>query len=162
MWCNSSSICSQPGTPDAGAGSAGNPELVLSEKPELLEDIKAFLNPQTRRWYSMKGLLYKRGYLLYGPPGTGKSSLILSIAGYFGLDIYKLDISRVNENSLSGLFDELPRNVSFSWKILTLSIWCGLSTPINKRRQTRTRKRGSRCLRFSMPSMVWHLKRVEC
>ena len=34
--------------------------------------------------------------------------MILAIAGYFGLDIYKLDISRVTESSLGSLFDELP------------------------------------------------------
>src|SRR4051812_14422215 len=68
------------------------------EKSELLEDINAFLAQRTQEWYASKGLLYKRGYLLHGPPGTGKSSLILSVAGYFHLNIYKLDVSTVQEN----------------------------------------------------------------
>jgi chaperone BCS1 len=46
--------------------------------------------------------------LLYGPPGTGKSSLSLSIAGYFSLDIYILKLSAVNEAILESLFAKLP------------------------------------------------------
>ena len=43
-----------------------------------------------------------------GHPGPRKSSLILAIARYFSLNIYKLDISRVTKSSLSSLFNELP------------------------------------------------------
>jgi chaperone BCS1 len=68
--------------------------VILGEKVkgELLNDIREFLNPGARRRYSTCGIPYRRGYLLYGPHGTGKSSLSLSIAGYFGLDIYILSI----------------------------------------------------------------------
>jgi chaperone BCS1 len=48
--------------------------------------------------YTTHGLLNKRGYLLYGPPGTGKSSLSLSIAGHFDLDIYILDLASVDDD----------------------------------------------------------------
>lgn len=65
-------------------------------KLELLEDIEKFLNPISQRWYSSRGIPYPKGYLLYGPPGTGKSSLSLSIAGHFGLDIYILNLSSIN------------------------------------------------------------------
>jgi chaperone BCS1 len=46
--------------------------------------------------------------ILYRPPGTGKSRLSLSIAGECYLDIYILNISSVDEDSLRGLFAELP------------------------------------------------------
>ncbi len=50
-------------------------------KRHLLKDIGDFLDAGAQRWYSSRGIPYRRGYLLYGPPGTGKSSLSLSIAG---------------------------------------------------------------------------------
>lgn len=78
------------------------------KKTELLKDIKDFLDPQTRAWYSQRGIPYRKGYLLYGPPGTGKSSLSLSIAGSCGLDIYTLNLSTLNDNSLRRLFTKLP------------------------------------------------------
>lgn len=84
--------------------------LVLDEcvKKELLKDIEDFLNQTARRWYSNRGIPHRRGYLLYGPSGTGKSSLSLSIAGYFGLDIYILSLSAINEDHLKDLFAKLP------------------------------------------------------
>ncbi|CZR67190.1 related to BCS1 protein precursor [Phialocephala subalpina] len=79
-----------------------------SKKRELLKDIEDFLDEKTRRWYSNRGVPYRRGYLLYGPPGTGKSSLSLSIAGHFGLNIYILSLSTVTEDRLRDLFAKLP------------------------------------------------------
>ncbi|KAH6670568.1 mitochondrial chaperone bcs1 [Halenospora varia] len=50
----------------------------------------------------------REGHLLYGPPRTGKSSLSLSVAGDFGLDIYFLNLSAIsNEDSLRNLFAKL-------------------------------------------------------
>jgi chaperone BCS1 len=84
--------------------------VILNEKVKrgLLKDIKNFLDPKSRKWYSSRGIPYRRGYLLYGPPGTGKSSLSLSIAGCFDLDIYILNLPSVDDGSLSTLFAELP------------------------------------------------------
>ena len=84
--------------------------VILDEKKKtaLLEDIKAFLDPETRAWYSRRGIPHRKGYLLYGPPGTGKSSLSSSIAGAYDLDIYILNISSVDDSSLGALFTELP------------------------------------------------------
>ncbi|KAH6661769.1 hypothetical protein B0J14DRAFT_645679 [Halenospora varia] len=84
------------------------PATVFATVTVLLEDIKAFLDPETRAWYSRRGIPYRKGYLLYGPPGTGKSSLSLSIAGACDLDIYILNISSVDDSSLGELFTELP------------------------------------------------------
>jgi chaperone BCS1 len=77
-------------------------------KEALLKDIKGFLDERARAWYVKRGIPYQRGYLLYGPPGTGKSSLSLSIAGSFDLDIYTLNLSGVDDNSLGRLFADLP------------------------------------------------------
>ncbi|KAF2177369.1 putative mitochondrial chaperone bcs1 [Zopfia rhizophila CBS 207.26] len=79
-------------------------------KEMLLGDVAEFLDPKTRTWYSTRGLPYQRGYLLYGPPGTGKSSLSLSIAGQFDLDVYVLTMSSLNDHNLKTLFAELPQH----------------------------------------------------
>ena len=80
------------------------------EKRALLGDINSFLDPGARAWYSNRGIPYRRGYLLHGPPGTGKSSLSLSIAGCFHLDIYILSLSSIREDGLNRLFAELPQH----------------------------------------------------
>jgi len=87
--------------------------VVLDEgvKASLLADMRDYLHPNTRRWYSNRGIPYRRGYLLYGPPGTGKSSLCFATAGYFKLPIYivSLNSPAMNEENLSTLFSELPK-----------------------------------------------------
>ncbi|KAK4241736.1 putative mitochondrial chaperone BCS1-B [Achaetomium macrosporum] len=87
--------------------------VILNEKvkKELIDDVTDYLNPATRRWYSNRGIPYRRGYLLYGPPGTGKSSLSLALAGFFKMRIYIVSLSSVtaNEENLATLFAELPR-----------------------------------------------------
>jgi chaperone BCS1 len=87
--------------------------VVLDEavKKNLLEDMRDYLHPYTQRWYSNRGIPYRRGYLLYGPPGTGKSSLSFAIAGYFKLKIYIVSLNSLamNEENLGTLFSELPK-----------------------------------------------------
>ena len=87
--------------------------VILNEKTksDLIADVKDYLSPSTQRWYSNRGIPYRRGYLLHGPPGTGKSSLSLALAGFFKMRIYIVSLSSVtaNEESLAALFAELPR-----------------------------------------------------
>ncbi len=78
-------------------------------KGDLLKDIKDFLDPRARTWYSNCGIPYRKGYLLYGPPRTRKSSLCLSVAKYFDLDIYILSLSSIDDDCLRALFAELPQ-----------------------------------------------------
>ena len=78
------------------------------QKTAVLKDIANYLDKQSQAWYSNRGIPYRKGYLLYGPPGTGKSSLSLSIAGHFGLDIYVLDISSITGEYLGVLLADLP------------------------------------------------------
>lgn len=85
--------------------------LDQSEKDDFVDDIKEYLHPRTRRWYSNRGIPYRRGYLLHGPPGTGKTSLCFAAAGLLGLKLYLLDLNStsLDEESLSSLFSDLPR-----------------------------------------------------
>ena len=45
----------------------------------IVTDVREFIN--NPKWYSDRGIPYRRGYLLYGPPGCGKSSFITALAG---------------------------------------------------------------------------------
>jgi chaperone BCS1 len=87
--------------------------VILNEKvkKDLIDDVTDYLNPETRRWYSNRGIPYRRGYLLYGPPGTGKSSLSLALAGFFQMRIYIVSLSSImaSEENLASLFADLPR-----------------------------------------------------
>ena len=78
------------------------------QKTALLKDIAMYLDHRSQAWYTNRGIPYRKGYLLHGPPGTGKSSLSLSIAGHFALDIYVLDISSIKGEYLGVLMADLP------------------------------------------------------
>ncbi len=100
--------------------------VILNEKvkEDLIADVKDYLDPSTRTWYSNRGIPYRRGYLLYGPPGTGKSSLSLALAGHFKMRIYIVSLSSIssNEENLASLFAELPAD---AWCFLRISILPG-------------------------------------
>jgi chaperone BCS1 len=93
----------------------------------LLEDALEFM--KSRQWYSDRGaspillsmflhpthssgIPFRRGYLLYGSPGSGKTSIIHSLAGELGLNIYIITLSKdgLDDNSLNSLIASLPEH----------------------------------------------------
>ncbi|KAF9224135.1 P-loop containing nucleoside triphosphate hydrolase protein [Gyrodon lividus] len=76
-------------------------------KDMLLADCKDFLCSED--WHVL-GIPFRRGYLLYGVPGSGKTSLIHSLAGELGLDIYVVSLSSkgMSDNTLSTLMGHVP------------------------------------------------------
>ncbi|KAK1973320.1 LOW QUALITY PROTEIN: mitochondrial chaperone bcs1 [Colletotrichum cereale] len=78
--------------------------VIMNEqlKQTLLKDVRSFLNPKAQ-------LPYQRGYLLFGRPRTGKSSLSMSVASCFRLDIYVLSLAAITNRQLGALFRELPQ-----------------------------------------------------
>ncbi|KAL1998483.1 hypothetical protein VTN02DRAFT_6089 [Thermoascus thermophilus] len=82
-----------------------------ARKQAFIEDVKEYLHPLTRRWYSNRGIPYRRGYMFHGPPGTGKTSLCFAAAGLLRLKIYlvSLNSKSLTEDRLASLFQNLPR-----------------------------------------------------
>ncbi|RDW76801.1 BCS1 and AAA domain-containing protein [Aspergillus mulundensis] len=84
--------------------------LDSSKKEAVLADMKEYLDPEIRQWYTNHGIPYRRGYLFSGPPGTGKTSLSSALAGVFGLDIYIFSLGNqmIGESEFETLFSHIP------------------------------------------------------
>ncbi|CAE6430751.1 unnamed protein product [Rhizoctonia solani] len=74
----------------------------------IVRDIKSFMN--RGKWYTERGIPYRRGYLLHGPPGSGKSSFIQALAGSLGYNICVLNISErgLTDDRLNYLLAHVP------------------------------------------------------
>ncbi|XP_061918249.1 mitochondrial chaperone BCS1-like [Entelurus aequoreus] len=75
----------------------------------LVDDVKEFIgNP---KWYTDRGIPYRRGYLLYGPPGCGKSSFITALAGELGYSICLMSLSdrSLSDDRLNHLLSVAPQ-----------------------------------------------------
>lgn len=68
----------------------------------IKDDIFSKINDwkDSEKWYKDRGISYKLSILLYGPPGTGKTSLIKAIASKIDYNIYMMDISSHNDQTL--------------------------------------------------------------
>ncbi|KAL0566270.1 hypothetical protein V5O48_015747 [Marasmius crinis-equi] len=77
-------------------------------KDLIVADARDFLG--SRKWYTERGIPFRRGYLLYGAPGSGKTSLIHSLASELELDVYIISLSRIglDDSGLDTLINELP------------------------------------------------------
>lgn len=78
---------------------------------EIVEDVERFRSEDERKYYTSKGIHYKRVYLFYSKPGQGKSSFILALASHFHMDLATLDWnSKMDDASLKIAFANPPSN----------------------------------------------------
>ncbi|CCD23814.1 bifunctional AAA family ATPase chaperone/translocase BCS1 NDAI_0C01530 [Naumovozyma dairenensis CBS 421] len=77
-------------------------------KENIVKDVEEFRN--NGKWYSDRGIPYRRGYLLYGPPGSGKTSFIQALAGELDYNICILNLSENNltDDRLNHLMNNMP------------------------------------------------------
>lgn len=83
--------------------------LKEGQKEHILKDIQRFRRRE--HWYSIRGIPYRRGYLLYGPPGTGKTSLVQSVASKVNMNVAIISLSgSMDDENFNVLLQEVPRN----------------------------------------------------
>lgn len=85
--------------------------LTSEQYRKIFEDAERFL--KSRDWYKQRGIPWRRGYKLYGPPGCGKTSVALSLATEFGLDLSVLSLKSIDSDAaLLQLVNNVPaRNI---------------------------------------------------
>lgn len=74
----------------------------------IVSDVREFIS--NSHWYMVRGIPYRRGYLLYGPPGCGKSSFITALAGELDYSICLLNLSErgLSDDRLNHLLSIAP------------------------------------------------------
>ncbi|VDN06131.1 unnamed protein product [Thelazia callipaeda] len=74
----------------------------------IVNDFQEFCS--SCKWYTERGIPYRRGYLFYGPPGSGKSSFIAALASHFGYSVCMLSLSErtLDDDRLNHLLNTPP------------------------------------------------------
>lgn len=101
LWCGPQLVLNRP---------VETVELDDLVKENLVYDMEEYLKPETKEYYAVNGIPYRRGYLFHGPPGTGKTSFCRAIAGHFRLELYMLSLASrsIDETILIRMFEALP------------------------------------------------------
>lgn len=74
---------------------------------KLLKAVDDFYS--MRDWYAQRGVPHKICILLHGVPGTGKTSLVKALAGHYGVNIYKMNINQLSDESLEYALSQVPK-----------------------------------------------------
>lgn len=77
-------------------------------KDQLIQSIERFR--QNEAWYVERGLPYKETVVLHGEPGTGKTSLIKGVASHFGMNVCRLSLTALTDETLEAALSRLPKN----------------------------------------------------
>lgn len=91
-----------------GANSAFNVFFYPEPVMHLVNEIRSWL--KCEKWFKDKGIPWRLGCLFYGKPGTGKSTLINSIAMELDLPVFVLDLSAMDNASLTESWKEVQQS----------------------------------------------------
>ena len=81
------------------------------KEKEILEYIKKFKSPATKKRYMETGTPYKKNIMFEGFPGTGKTSLIFSLASELDCNIAIINFSKdMDDNNFMRAIRRLPKN----------------------------------------------------
>jgi SpoVK/Ycf46/Vps4 family AAA+-type ATPase len=77
----------------------------------VLDDYRDFVGRM--RWYSARGVPYRRGYLFHGSPRCGKTHFAKVLAGRTSSDLYVIDLASasslgINDDNISDILRALP------------------------------------------------------
>jgi len=82
--------------------------IFLDNLDEIINDINNFMKAEDE--YKIRGVKYKRNYLLHGHPGTGKTSIITLIASIYDLDVFMMNLSNnLTDTVFMKLISKLPK-----------------------------------------------------
>lgn len=86
--------------------SIGNVILPDDQKARIERWLKQWAGMED--WYRDVGVPYKTALVFHGPPGTGKTTLAMALAGYYGRNIFMLNLKSVSDdNALIHLFSQI-------------------------------------------------------
>lgn len=81
--------------------------LKEGQREILVNSIKKFLDNEEA--YAKVSIPYRMGILLHGSPGSGKSSTATAIANEFGIDVYYISLSSIDDDeALEDCFKAVP------------------------------------------------------
>jgi len=99
--------------------SLANTVYSKSVDKELFQDIQHFMDNE--KWYTSRGIPYKRGYVVHGVPGSGKTTISKILANMYDMPVFCLDLTTVKDNTtLITLMTELNNYVHYQKYILLM------------------------------------------
>lgn len=84
-------------------------QLILPRevKADIIGDMDEFIN--SIKWYTDRGIPYKRGYCFHGRPGNGKTTIAMAMAQHLKKDVYLMNLNTFeNDSYLLKAFSTAP------------------------------------------------------
>lgn len=96
--------------------------LPSSIKDKVVHDLGKFM--ESKEWYKVRGIPWRRCYLFHGIPGSGKTSLVNGLAAHFNMSTHVINLSAQTDGSLA----KAVQNVGAKAIIVLEDIDCAKAT----------------------------------